>query len=227
MNKLHWAKFFWADWSNDSALNLCSLPARGLWMALLCLAAQGEPYGHVNIKGRTPTADELFDLTAPRGTRRRDWNLWMAELERHGVAQRDHSLAIVSPRMSQDGVTSLARTEAAHASWKTAAARPVADQLPTSSRPVADQLGVSSSHRNVGENINGKSPGNSRNPRNLHVQKNGRGDDLHVQTEILHVLEAEADSEADVGGLPLQPPEERNPPKSPLKRGDKVISLYK
>ena len=187
MNKLHWAKFFWADWSNDSALNLCSLPARGLWMALLCLAAQGEPYGHVTIKGRVPTTHELFSLTAPRGTRRRDFNIWLAELERAGVAVRDHKGAIVSPRMSQDGVTSLARTDAANASWKKA--------------------------------------DTGRNPRNLHVQKNGRGEDLHMQTEILHVPEAEA--EADVGGLPLRPPEVRNPPKSPLSRGDKVIPLYK
>lgn len=118
MSKLRWAKWFWADWSNDTALNLCSIPARGLWMALLCLAAQGDPYGHVNIKGRVPTADELFDLTAPRGTRRRDWNLWLAELETHGVAQRDHSLAIWSPRMSQSGVTSLARVDAARHRWK-------------------------------------------------------------------------------------------------------------
>jgi hypothetical protein len=206
MNKLHWAKFFWADWSNDSALNLCSLPARGLWMALLCLAAQGEPYGHVTIKGRVPTDDELFDLICPRRTRRREFNLWMAELETHGVLQRDHKGAIVSPRMSQDGVTSLARTEAAHASWKTPVSRPQTNQLPTTNQPQTNHKGVSSSHRNVGDTLTGKNADNSRNPRNLHVQKNGRGEDLHVQTEILHVLEAEAEAEADVGGLPLQPP---------------------
>jgi hypothetical protein len=39
--------------------------------------------------------------------------------------------------------------------------------------------------------------------------------------------EAEAEAEEDVGGFPLRPPEVRNPPKSPLERGDKVIPLYK
>jgi hypothetical protein len=118
MSHLRWAKFFWADWSNDTALNLCSLPARGLWMALLCIAAQGDPYGTVNIKGRTPSEDELFNLVAPRGTRRRDFNLWLAELDRNGVTQRDQLLTIRSPRMSQEGVTSLARIDAAKESWK-------------------------------------------------------------------------------------------------------------
>ncbi len=166
MSKLRWAKWFWADWSNDTALNLCSLPARGLWMALLCLAAQGEPYGTVTIKGRVPSDDELFDLICPRRTRRRDFNLWLAELETRGVAQRDHRLAIWSPRMSHEGVTSLARIDAAQHSWK------------------------------------GK--GKGRNPRNLHEQTKGNGAGLHEQTEILHVLESEADTEP-----PYSPPKSK------------------
>jgi hypothetical protein len=88
-------------------------------MGLLCLAAQGEPYGTVTIKGRVPTTDELFNLIAPRGTRRRDFNHWLAELEEHGVAQRDQRLAIVSPRMSQQGVTHLTRAAAAQSRWGT------------------------------------------------------------------------------------------------------------
>ena len=118
MSKLRWAKWFWADWANDTALNLCSIPARGLWMALLCLAAQGEPYGTVTIKERVPTDDELFDLTCPRSTRRRDFNRWLVELEAHGVLQRDHRSAIWSPRISHSGAISLAWVDAAHARWQ-------------------------------------------------------------------------------------------------------------
>jgi hypothetical protein len=117
MSKLRWAQFFWADWRGDSALNLCSLPARGLWMELLCLAAQGEPYGTVTVKGRAPSDDELFTLTAPRGTRRRQWDRWLAELEGSGVAERDHNRAIRSPRMSHDGALSLVRMDAAKTRW--------------------------------------------------------------------------------------------------------------
>jgi len=89
-------------------------------MALLCLAAQGEPYGSVTIKGAIPSNDQLFDLTAPRGTRRRDWNLWMQELITKKVAQSDHRGAIVSPRMIQTGVTSAHREQAAQQRWETA-----------------------------------------------------------------------------------------------------------
>ena len=118
MSKLRWAQFFWTDWRSDSALNLCSLPARGVWIELLCLAAQGDPYGTVTIKGKVPTADELFNLIAPRGTRRRDFEHWMGELEANGVAQRDPRGALYSPRMSHDGAVSLARIGAANVRWK-------------------------------------------------------------------------------------------------------------
>ena len=119
MNKLRWAQFFWADWANDSALNLCSIPARGLWMALLCLMAQGEPYGTLTVKGRVLTDLELFHLTCPKGTRPRDFHRWLAELKRHGVAHVSQSGAIESPRMIHDRAISLARIQAAHASHET------------------------------------------------------------------------------------------------------------
>jgi hypothetical protein len=93
MSKLRWAKWFWADWSNDTALNLCSLPAQGLWMRLLCLAAQGEPYGCVTIKGRAPSLAELCKLCGgqpspeedPHRHYLRTFKRWLAELERRGV----------------------------------------------------------------------------------------------------------------------------------------------
>lgn len=164
MSKLRWAKWFWADWSNDTALNLCSIPARGLWMSLLCIAAQGEPYGTVTIKGRVPTTAELFSLIAPRGTRRRDFDHWLAELEDRGVAQRDHRRALWSPRMSHSGTVSLVRNKAATSRWK--------------------------------------SKENRQQATDLHMQSRGNGAGLHKQKEILHGVEAEAESEAE----PPMPP---------------------
>jgi hypothetical protein len=112
-NKLQWAKWFWSDWAGDAALNLCSLPARGLWMGMLCLMAQGEPYGTLTIKGRAPTNDELFALVAPRGTRRGDFNRWLAELERAGIARRDREGYLGSTRMQRDGALSILRSKSA------------------------------------------------------------------------------------------------------------------
>jgi hypothetical protein len=146
MSKIRWAKWFWADWSNDSALNLCSIPARGLWMSLLCLAAQGDPYGTVTIKGRVPTDDELFDLTCPRATRRRDFNRWLAELEANGVAQRDHRSAIWSPRMSHFGAISLARMHSANDRWKTAEPRDRSADLHMQKRANGKDLHMQNTH---------------------------------------------------------------------------------
>lgn len=117
MSHLRWAKFFWQDWASDSALNLCSIPARGLWMGLLCLMSQGEPYGTLTVKGRVPSTAELYSLIAPRGTRMADFQRWLAELERNGVAHRDRRGALKSPRMHHDGTLSMQRTKAARASW--------------------------------------------------------------------------------------------------------------
>jgi hypothetical protein len=116
-NKLVWAKWFWSDWAGDAALNLCSLPARGLWMALLCLAAQGEPYGTVTIKGRAVSDEELFRLLAPKGTRPRQFYGWLAELERHGVATREPNGSLSSARQKKDGMLHNARASAARKSW--------------------------------------------------------------------------------------------------------------
>src|SRR4051812_17570406 len=131
MSRLRWAKWFWADWSNDTALNLCSIPARGLWMALLCIAAQGDPYGAINVKGRPPSEAELIDLCrmkkGPHAAR--DFRRWLAELERNGVcawadvvpvsAPYAHPIrTLTSPRMHHDGTLAMVRSNASRQRWK-------------------------------------------------------------------------------------------------------------
>lgn len=46
-----WSKFFWNDWRGDPALRMCSLAAQGLWMQMLCVAAESDPVGYVTIAG--------------------------------------------------------------------------------------------------------------------------------------------------------------------------------
>jgi hypothetical protein len=201
VSKLRWAKFFWADWANDTALGLCSFAAQGLWMRMLCLMAQGDPYGCLTIKGRPPTMAELRKLCggATDSSHRnsaRDFARWFAELEHNEVFQwvdiepvnaspAHHVRVISASRMHHDGIIAMKRSSASHQRWKMA------------------EKGQSS--------------------RDLHVQKHENGRDLDMQTESFASTEAEAEAEADVGGLPLQPPEVRNPPKSPLEGGDSVI----
>jgi len=71
-------------------------------MALLCLAAQGKPYGYITVGGRVPDRLELFRLTCPHDTRPRQFDSWLAELERKGVARRTETGILYSVRMVRD-----------------------------------------------------------------------------------------------------------------------------
>lgn len=117
MNKLRWGKFYWSDWADDPALALCSLAAQGLWMRLLCIAAQGTPYGHVTVNGNPPSLDELARLIRPRpkvGTVAR----LIDELRRHGVLQMEADGTLVSRRMESDGKIVGIRSKAAKSRWR-------------------------------------------------------------------------------------------------------------
>jgi hypothetical protein len=51
--------FFWNDWRGDPLLRMCSIGARGLWMEMLCLAAESTKKGYVLLNGKPPTPEEL------------------------------------------------------------------------------------------------------------------------------------------------------------------------
>jgi hypothetical protein len=114
VNKLRWGKFYWSDWADDPALALCSLAAQGLWMRLLCIAAQGTPYGHVNIRGKAPTVEMLAKLARIRT----DYCARLiAELERKGVAERSADGTLTSRRQIRDASLTRLRSTAAKARW--------------------------------------------------------------------------------------------------------------
>lgn len=94
-----WAKFFWADWLSDVNLRRCSPAARGLWMDMLCFAAQAEPFGHV-AEGDAPLpVEDIADLARVNlGTAKR----LIAELERRRVFSRDDKGRIFSRRLLRD-----------------------------------------------------------------------------------------------------------------------------
>lgn len=116
MNKLRWGKFYWSDWADDPALALCSLAAQGLWMRLLCIAAQGTPYGHVTINGIPPSMADLARLIRPRPKTSTVERL-VIELERYGVADRGACGCLISRRMEADGKLAGVRSEAANSRW--------------------------------------------------------------------------------------------------------------
>ena len=102
MNKLRWGKFYWSDWAGDTALAACSIAAQGLWMRLLCIAAQGAPYGYVTVGGKHPSDSLLKRLVQQPGMRLRDFRHLLEELERNGVVKRTDDGTLYSLRMVRD-----------------------------------------------------------------------------------------------------------------------------
>nr|WP_249023626.1 winged helix-turn-helix domain-containing protein [Acetobacter ascendens] len=77
-----WSKFWWQDHERDPALRLCSLAAQGLWMRLLCLMHEAEPYGHLCVNGKPLHPRQIAQMVgvSPQQVRR-----YMAELQDAGV----------------------------------------------------------------------------------------------------------------------------------------------
>lgn len=94
-----WAKFFWADWANDPALRLCSLASQGLWMRMLCVAAESSPTGYVTINGRNLGVTDIARLA---GVTETEASALIDELDRNGVFSRTRTGAIYSRRMVRD-----------------------------------------------------------------------------------------------------------------------------
>ena len=94
-----WSKFFWQDWRSDAGLRQCSLAARGLWMDMLCVAAQHNPIGLVAVNGEGLSVD---GIARQAGVDPREAATLVGELERNDVFARDRKGIIYSRRMVRD-----------------------------------------------------------------------------------------------------------------------------
>lgn len=92
-------QFYPADWRKDMALQSCSVAARGLWIDLLCIAHECEPYGHLTVNGKPMTTAQIGRHT---GLTERECAKLVAELEDAGVVSRTEEGAIYSRRMVRD-----------------------------------------------------------------------------------------------------------------------------
>lgn len=105
--RLPWTKFFWADWESDAALRMCGLAAQGLWMRMLCIAAQHDPIGYVAINGR-PLG--VTDIARMAGVTETEAAELLEDLSRNGVFSRDRRGTIYSRRLIRDAKrTAIAR----------------------------------------------------------------------------------------------------------------------
>lgn len=96
---LPWSKFFWSDYAADPALKLCSFAAQGLWMRMLCIAAEHEPVGYVAINGRGLDANGISRIT---GGSVEEVETLLAEMHENNVFSRDRRGWIYSRRLIND-----------------------------------------------------------------------------------------------------------------------------
>jgi hypothetical protein len=94
-----WMKFYPSDWRSDPMLRMCSIAARGLWMEMLCLMHEADPYGHLVVNKKPPSDTQLGLLT---GVDPSTVRTLISELEEAGVFSRNRSGVIYSRRMVDD-----------------------------------------------------------------------------------------------------------------------------
>lgn len=103
MSKRRWSKFWWQDYERDPALRLCSLAAQGLWMRLLCLMHEAEPYGHLCVNHRPLHTRQLAQML---GVSERQVQRLMSELRESGVYSITESGTVFCRRLLRDRAAS-------------------------------------------------------------------------------------------------------------------------
>lgn len=98
--------FYPDDWMNDLGLRTCSLPARAIWMDMICLMHQGQPYGHLANKAGKLT---IGFIAGRCGVTTKEVTRAMSELEQHSVYSTTEEGVIFSRRMVRDEKNRIAR----------------------------------------------------------------------------------------------------------------------
>ena len=92
-------QFYPADWLRDAALRRCSPGARALWIDMLCIMHDGNPYGYLRTGDKDIEPAELSRMT---GLLLKSLKGWLNELETSDVFTRTSAGTIYSRRMVRD-----------------------------------------------------------------------------------------------------------------------------
>lgn len=99
MSDRPWLKFYPRDWRGDQALRLVSLPARGLWIEMLCIMHEATPYGHLVVGAKPLEAGDLARLV---GISIEEVRALLVELTDAEVLRKTRAGVIYSKRMIAD-----------------------------------------------------------------------------------------------------------------------------
>ena len=109
-----WMKFYPRDWRGDQTLRAVSVAARGLWIEMLCIMHEAQPYGHLILGGRAVSVDVLARVS---GLGMDECGALLAELESAGVLSRTRKGVIYSRRMVKDHSRAKKGEKAARKRW--------------------------------------------------------------------------------------------------------------
>lgn len=87
MSKRPAFQFYPSDWRNDPGLRLCSIGARGLWMDMMCLMHEGQPYGHLTVMGRHMPPEALARLVGEGAAPVKRWLKELGENEVYSTTE--------------------------------------------------------------------------------------------------------------------------------------------
>jgi hypothetical protein len=102
-------QFYPGDWQHDVALRSCSVGARGLWIEMMCVMHQADPYGYLVLNGKPIDRAQLGRMV---GASDKDVRRWLDELVGAGVHSEDADGRIYSRRMVRDERLRVVRGEA-------------------------------------------------------------------------------------------------------------------
>lgn len=103
-----WMKFYPSDWRGSTSLKLVSMAARGLWIEMICIMHEAEPYGHLMHKDRKLGAKELAALV---GAQVDQVSEWLQELTDCGVVETKRNGVLFSRRMENDEIKRIRASE--------------------------------------------------------------------------------------------------------------------
>ena len=99
MSSTRFLKFYPSDWRGDPGLRICSIAARGLWIDMITLMHDAEPYGTLTINGK---AIEPAALATLLNLPEAQVVTLIEELRRNGVFSTQKNGVIFSRKMKRD-----------------------------------------------------------------------------------------------------------------------------
>ena len=137
--------FYPKDWLNDPALKACSLEAKGVWIDMLCLMHEGNPYGYLTLPNGNIIDPKMLAKLIPNsdqnGTRWvRKCDRLVDELVTKGVLKRDENGVFYSKKMVSD--------EAERQSWRERQAKHRGKDVTEKSQPITSPITITYSNNN-------------------------------------------------------------------------------